>query len=299
MLNGDMKKPLPPITWFRAFDAAARHLSFTLAAEELGFTQSAISQHVRALEDTLGTPLFVRKHRALHLTEAGRLLVPDVAAAMAQLEQATERFVPATTRPKLTIATSVSIAQWVITPRLSEFTTLHPEIALQISTTIWPDDFAATTADIEIRFGRQEVVGRSAKLIAPSYLHAVARPDVVRGFSPSDLKRHTLIQPVGLTSGWDVLAKTGGVTDKLAPAIFVDTHGFATDLARSGTGIALSHCQITAHGIACGELAPLPLPHIPAEEGYYLAVNPSRNEELQEVFVDWFSKVTSIEVRKA
>ncbi|WP_319799781.1 LysR family transcriptional regulator [Roseobacter weihaiensis] len=83
-----MKKPLPPVTWFRAFDATARHLSFTLAAQELGFTQSAISQNVRALEQKLGTPLFVRGHRALSLTQAGRLLVPDVAAAIAQLEQA-------------------------------------------------------------------------------------------------------------------------------------------------------------------------------------------------------------------
>ena len=113
-----MKKPLPPITWFRAFDATARHLSFTLAAQELGFTQSAISQNVRALEDKLGTPLFIRGPRRLSLTEAGRLLVPDVAAAMAQLEDATARFLPVSDRERLSVAVSTSIAQWVIAPGL-------------------------------------------------------------------------------------------------------------------------------------------------------------------------------------
>lgn len=111
-----MKKPLPPVTWFRAFDATARHLSFTLVAQELGFPQSAISQNVQALEQKLGTALFVRGHRALNLTQAGRLLVPDVAAAMAQLEQATTRFFTTVYWPKLTIAASVSVAQWMIAP---------------------------------------------------------------------------------------------------------------------------------------------------------------------------------------
>ncbi len=122
-----MPKSLPPLTWFRAFDAAARNLSFTAAADELGFTQSAISQHVRALEDRLGTQLFIRGHRALQLTDAGRMLVPDVAAAMARLTHATERFLPTISRQKLTIATSASIASWVLAPRLAQFHAAFPK----------------------------------------------------------------------------------------------------------------------------------------------------------------------------
>ena len=168
-----MPKSLTPLTWFRAFDAAARHLSFTAAADELGFTQSAISQHVRALEQRLGAPLFIRGKRALILTEAGRGLVPDVAAAMAQLARATERFVPSPEVPKLPIATSASVSQWVMAPGLRHFLAAHPGSALQLVSTIWPDDFSATRADIDIRFGADAVVGRNATLIEPSQLCAV------------------------------------------------------------------------------------------------------------------------------
>jgi len=286
-----MKKPLPPITWFRAFDATARHLSFTLAAQELGFTQSAISQNVRALEDKLGKPLFVRGHRTLSLTQAGRLLVPDVAAAMAQLEQATERFIPQTTRPKLSVATSVSIAQWVIAPRLATFMTAHPTVALQISTTIWPDDFASTSADIEIRFGRKEVVGTGATLMQPSHLHAVATPELAERLGPEMdagvLSDTALIQPVGITSGWAAVAKKARLEASLEPSVYVDTHGLAADMAVSGAGVALCHCQVTQSGIARGLLTALPWPEIPAEEGYYLAVKPSPHTTLQQAFVDW------------
>ncbi|MEE4188827.1 MAG: LysR substrate-binding domain-containing protein [Roseobacter sp.] len=287
-----MKKALPPITWFRAFDATARHLSFTIAAQELGFTQSAISQNVRALEEKLGTPLFIRGHRALSLTQAGRLLVPDVAAAMAQLEQATARFLPVTARPKLTIATSVSIAQWVIAPRLSEFMTLHPEAALQISTTIWPDDFASTAADIEIRFGTKAVVGLDASLLQPSQLHTVAAPHVAaalpRTCDTAGLSQFPLIQPVGITSGWNTLSKAAGLASELAPSLFVDTHGLAADLAAAGAGIALTHCLVTQSALRDGRLVALPLPALPAEEGYYLAVATSQTSALQTAFVEWF-----------
>ncbi len=296
MLSAGMKKPLPPITWFRAFDATARHLSFTLAAQELGFTQSAISQNVRALEDKLGTPLFVRGHRSLALTQAGRLLVPDVAAAMAQLEQATERFLPATTRPKLSIATSVSIAQWVIAPRLAGFLAEQPDIAVQLATTIWPDDFASTNADIEIRFGRRQVVGRDATLMEPSHLHAVAAPHIARRLGPviraENLAEHPLIQPVGITAGWPDLARKAKLGTAIAPTVFVDTHGLSADLAASGAGVALSHCQVTRTGIERGSLVALPLPSLAAEEGYYLAVKPSPHEALQQTFVRWLTSDT-------
>ena len=284
-----MAKSLPPLTWFRAFEAAARHLSFTLAAEELGFTQSAISQHVRALEERLESQLFLRRHRALQLTDAGRQLVPDVAAAMARLETATQRFQPATTRPKLSIATSASIAHRVLAPHLPAFHAAHPEIALQITTTVWPDDFTATNADIEIRFGAEAMVGQGAELIEPSHLHAVASPGLLARLPDPpnwpDLARSTLIQPVGLSTGWPDL---GPLSPPLEALIYVDTHGLAAEMAASGAGIALCHCQITRQAIDSGQLVALDLVHAHAEEGYYLALNPSHLPQEQAVFAAWF-----------
>ncbi len=284
-----MRKPLPPITWFRAFDATARHLSFTRAAHELGFTQSAISQNVRALEDKLGTALFVRGHRALSLTEAGRLLVPDVAAAMAQLEQATERFLPATHRRKLTVAVSVSIAQWIIVPRIADFTAAYPDCALQIATAIWPDDFASTTADIEIRFGRKEVVGAKAVLMEPSILQVVATPQIAARVARDGLSAETLIQPVGISTGWSDVIRRTDAQKTLEPKLFVDSHGLAVDLAVAGAGVALTHSQITRHPLDDGRLAALPFPVGHADEGFYLARKSDQHKDLQETFVQWFA----------
>ena len=87
-----MSKSLPPLTWFRAFEAASRHLNFTMAANEIGLTQSAVSQHVRSLETRLGVFLFVRKPRGLALTDEGRKLQPQVGAALELLGEATRDF---------------------------------------------------------------------------------------------------------------------------------------------------------------------------------------------------------------
>ncbi|WP_318168490.1 LysR family transcriptional regulator [Roseobacter sp.] len=291
-----MSKSLPPLTWFRAFEAAARHLSFTLAADELGFTQSAISQHVRALEDRLGCQLFVRANRSLQLTDAGRLLVPDVTAAMGLLTQAVRRFIPDGDRAKLTIATSASIAHFVIAPHIAAFTARHPDIALQLITTIWPDDFAASTADIEIRFGAPGVVGAGASLLEPSYLHIVAAPEVAGALAApvrlTDLRALPLIQAVGLSTGWTALSRRQKLSDRLEADLYVDTHGMAVDLAIAGAGVALTHFQITRNAIQRGDLCEIALPHVPAEEGYYVALKATALPEQQQQFVDWFLEVT-------
>lgn len=282
-----MPKNLPPLTWFRAFDAAARHLSFTAAADELGFTQSAISQHVRALEDRLGTPLFIRGKRALILTEAGRSLVPDVAAAMAQLASATERFLPSKVVPKLTIATSASVSQWVLAPGLRHFHAAHPGITLQLVTTIWPDDFSATRADIDIRFGARAVVGRNAMLIEPSQLCAVVAAG--QPVSWDEAMTRPMIQPVGLSTDWRDIGWAMGHKEWPAPLIEVDTHGLAVDLAIAGAGVALTHSLIARRALGDGRLSQIDIPETPAIEGYYVAKNATDLPGAQQVFVDWFS----------
>lgn len=292
-----MAQSPPPLTWLRAFEAAARHLSFTLAADELGFTQSAISQHVRALEERLGTPLFVRRHRALVLTDAGRLLLPDVAAAMGLLAKATERFLPEQDKPTLTIATSASVAHCVLAPHLSGFFEQHPDIALHIVTTVWPDDFVATNADIEIRFGAPSVVGRDAQRLRPCFLHLVAAPGIARlqGTTPLSewLAGQSLIQPVGLSTGWRDIARKVRCRDRLHPALLVDTHGMAVALAMAGAGIALCHGLISRRALQDGALVELGMPHVDAKEGYFLAIKATPFPDQQRRFLDWFETLVA------
>lgn len=290
-----MGQSLPPLTWFRAFDSAARHLSFTRAAAELGLTQSAISQHVRALEERLGAQLFQRRPRGLALTDAGRQLVPDVATAMASLTAATAGFEPSTARDVLTIAASASIAQWVLVPRLAAFRARHPDISLRLVTTVWPDDFSATNADIEIRFGAADVVGHMAEPLAPNVIVAVTAPDLIcdaaTGFDWARLPEHPLIQPVGISDRWSDLQKQFKIVPPAQPQFLVDTHGLAVDLACAGAGIALTHILIAADALADGRLVSLPLAKRIAKEGYYMALHPSRVPGAQGLFADWFRDV--------
>ena len=171
-----MAKSLPPLTWFRSFEAAARHLSFTAAAEEIGMTQSAVSQQVKSLEMRLRVPLFVRQPRGLALTDHGRRLLPEVGAPLEALAAATARFEAGPGTDLLTVATSVSVAQWVIAPHLPDFTARHPEIRARFLSAIWPDDFQSARADVEIRFGSLKQVGSDAELLLPNRLVALKSP---------------------------------------------------------------------------------------------------------------------------
>ncbi len=294
----NMPSAMPPLTWFRAFEAAARHLSFTLAADELGFTQSAISQHVRALEERLGNQLFVRGHRSLQLTDAGRLLLPDVAAAMAQLERATERLRPSVSKQRLTVAASASIAQWVIVPRIEAFQQAHPDVALQLVTTIWPDDFSTTNADVEIRFGARELVCHQAELLEPSTLHAVCAPSfrtrLPEDLTLADLASVPLIQPIGISQSWAEIGRKAAPSINLEPAFLVDTHGLAVDLAVSGAGVALAHRQVSWPAERDGRLTVLPLSFLKADEGYYLAALPTASLEARDAFIGWFRAEISV-----
>lgn len=287
-----MGKSLPPLTWFRAFDAAARHLNFTSAADELGLTQSAVSQHVRALETRLGAPLFLRKPRGLTLTDAGRHLVPDVAAAMARLRIATDAFEPATGGDILTIATSVSFAQWFLAPGLVAFRKQVPQVRVRLVTTVWPDDFIASNADIEIRFGLTEAAGGGAHPLGDNRMIAVASPDLVAGIACDDwtaLKRLPLIQPVGISDSWDKVMKTLHQPDCPEPQYFVDTHGLAVDMAVCGAGIALTSGLIAGPSLMAQRLVSLPLPDIHAREGYFIAIK-GAIDPAKQGFVDWLNQ---------
>lgn len=265
-----MARALPPLTWFRSFEVSARTLSFTAAADELGLTQSAISQQVRSLELRLGVALFVRKPRGLMLTDEGRKLQPKVSASMDQLARATAEFESGPTDGLLTIAASISMIRWIIAPRIAEFTATRPNLRIRLMGTIWPDEFKAALADVEIRFGSAKQVGRRAELLGPDELIAVAA-------CPLDgpLQAQTLIEPVGMSEGWRDWAKASETFDLPEPTLFVDSHGAALDLAANGVGVALTSSLLAAVALASGDLVQVHEAAIPSAQGYHLAVTAS------------------------
>jgi DNA-binding transcriptional LysR family regulator len=261
-----MKKSLPPLTWFRAFEAAARHLSFTAAGDEIGLTQSAVSQQVKALESRLRVSLFTRHARGLSLTDDGRKLLPQVGAALGTLASATEVFDAGPTQNLLTIATSVSVAQWIIAPYLQDFTRTHPNVRVRFLSAIWPDEFNASRADVEIRFGSAKQVGKDAELLTPDGLVAMKSPALTGA-----LEDLPLIEAVGTSGGWKSWSEQIGA--RCEPTLFADSFGMALHLAAEGNGVALVSELLIQNALQTGQLTRAHPASIPSNEGYYLSVN--------------------------
>ena len=148
------KRRLPPLNALRGFDAAARHLSFTKAAEELHLTQGAISRQVKELELHLGQELFRRLTRRIELTTEGEQFFQTVEAILDELERAGGRFAQTRDRTTLTVSVLPTIASIWLMPRLHVLNSLHPEIELRVVSSIEPADLLAHEADVAIRVGR-------------------------------------------------------------------------------------------------------------------------------------------------
>lgn len=279
-----MGRKMPPLTWFRAFEASARCLSFTGAADELGLTQSAISQHVRSLELRFGVVLFHRKSRGLALSDDGRRLLPDVSKALGSLAAVSLAFDTGSQLNLLTIATSVSFSQWYIAPGMLEFRKVYPDIRLRIVNTTWPDEFHLPLADIEVRFGSDALVGKGAQRLLPDDSIVVASPSI--SVDPYRLGEQSLVEAVGTSDGWKNWSQQVDYPDALAPSIFVDSHGLAIDLARRGAGVALTSSLLAKPCLQDGSLVTVPSGSAPSVDGYFLAVKHDQNP-LASLFEDW------------
>lgn len=281
-----MKRSLPPLGWLRTFEAAARHLNFTAAASELAMTQSAVSQQIRSLELRLGGNLFERKPRGLALTERGRTLLPKVGSAFQTLESALGGLDTQNTEHRLTIATSVSVAQWLLAPHLKSFTAQHPGIRLQLMSSIWPDEFRQLRADVEIRFGSQKQVGEGAERLQPDGLIAVAAAN-----SEATVVSGPLIEAVGTTEGWRQWGEAAAYGVELTPTFRVDSYGLALDLAHRGQGVALASALIARKMLASGELKQVDPFQLANTEGYFVAVN-AQTAPVQ-AFAGWLKSLVS------
>ncbi|MCX2721278.1 LysR family transcriptional regulator [Roseibium salinum] len=274
-----MSKSLPPLNWFRAFEAAARRLSFTAAGEEIGMTQSAVSQQIRALETRLGTTLFIRQARGLALTDAGRNLLPQVEAALETLARATGRFEIGEHDEQLTIAASISMIDWVIVPALPAFQADHPDLAIRFISAVWSDEFAVTHADVQIRFGSAKQAGPGARQLLPNRLVALKSPDLAGGIGELPL-----IETIGTTGGWAAWGRSAGISG-LRPSLFADSYGLALRMAKQGLGIALASSILVGRELANGDLLQAHDVTIEGKEGYFLRHNDTTSSA--RAFVDW------------
>src|SRR5215469_5788038 len=192
-----MNPRLPSLNGLRAFEAAARHLSFTRAASELNVTQTAISHQIKRLEEELGVRLFVRQNRALELTSEARDYLPGIRAAFNDLRLATDRLLQKGNDNVLTVSTIASFAAKWLLPRLGTFQEANPGIDVHITTSSSLVDFTRDNVDAAIRYGRGQWPGvRSAWLMADE-MFPVCSPQLLKGKrplrQPEDIGHHTLL----------------------------------------------------------------------------------------------------------
>src|SRR5215470_14579260 len=238
-----MPRRLPPLNALKAFEAAARHESFTRAAEELCVTQGAVSHQVKALEAELGLKLFNRQRQRLVITEAGRLYLAVVRDAFDRLADGTQRLLKRQSGGALTVSTSPNFAAKWLVHRLGRFAEAHPEIDLRVSASPHHVDFAREDIDLAIRHGDGSASGLHVTRLCAEELFPVCSPKLLTGRNPlrrlSDLGRFTLLH-VNDRQGWNQwlgFAEAAGVDPSHGPIL--SQASMAIDAAVDGQGVAL------------------------------------------------------------
>lgn len=287
-----MARSLPPLTWFRAFECAARHLSFTGAAREMNITQSAVSQQVRLLENRLGTPLFVRKARGIAMTESGRRLIPYVSGAMADLTLATEIFDPHQGADILVIACSSSFARLWLCRHIGDFLANHAALDVRIVSANWPDDYSKVDSDVQIRYGSPELVGEGATRLMQDTMVPVCHADLLPLFSNGFAG--PLIHTMGTANTWGRWSKATGVALSSTTSLSVDSDELALELSENRQGVALCGKFLCRGKLATGQLI-RPVPGtIESGENYYVAVREGgRTDNAAQSFCAWIFEAVS------
>lgn len=293
-----MAYKLPPLSTLRVFEAAARLGSFKDAADELLLTPSAVSRSVQALEDWLGTPLFVRGLRAVTLSDAGAAYAPQVRAALDGLARATASVPGQRSRGALSISAAPTFGLRWLLPRLGRFKALHPGIAITLDTSPRPVEFPRDGVDLAIRMGAGPWRGLEALHLATESLVPVCAPALAAGLTtPADLARHTLLHVTTTSQDWPHWAAASGVDGvDLSSGLRFDTIHYAINAAVEGLGVALGRHPLIDAELERGALVPLFGPAIPCDTAYWLLCAPESLDRADvRAFRDWIrSELTGV-----
>jgi len=284
---------LPPLSAIRAFEAAARHGSFTRAAEELGMTQAAVSYQVKLLEDRVGMALFLRQPRKVVLSEAGQRLAPTIAEAFQRLNAAFASL-RETDEGVLSVTCINSFCTNWLVPRLGTFQVAHPNIAVRLDASSRLIDFAQEEFDLGIRDGKGKWPGLKTHLLFAVDLAPLASPDLLRRLGgvrkPEDLFGMPLLDYGD--ECWHRWFAAAGITNlpKLkGPVIQVPTQAMLGSAAMAGQGIALVTPALFEADLEAGRLVQvLPFRCSHKDNSYWL-VYPEERQNVAKIkaFREW------------
>lgn len=262
-----MNRKIAPLNSLRAFEAAARHLSFTKAAEELNVTPAAVSQQVKLLEDTFSVPLFKRLTRAIILTPVGQAIFPILKEGFDTLGEVDQVLSRHRSADSLMISVAPGFgAKWLL-PRLDLFRSAAPGCEVRIDATEMVVDFERENVDVAIRYGNGDYPGLISDCLITERIIPVCSPTLPRASqpinSPQDLQHYTLLHNSWATenqspTNWAAWLKAAGVTNAHAiPGIHFNQNALLLEAAVEGQGIALEDAQIAEKDIKSGRLIPL------------------------------------------
>lgn len=290
-----MPRPLPPLNALRAFEATARHLSFTRAADELHVTPAALSHQIRGLEEFLGQKLFHRQARAITLTRAGELIYPGLNAAFLQMRRTIDLLDRGRDDGVLVISAPPGFTAKWLAPRLYRFLMANPEIDARVSATQAYANFTSDGVDVAIRNGREPFVGLFAQRLLDVHMLPVLSPRLLSeagGISaPADLRKLPLIHDDSLSAvagwprwaEWFARAGVGGLDDvDYGRGLRFNSADHAIEATIEGAGVLLAHKALISDDLRTGRLvAPFDL-EIEADRGFYL-VCPQGNETVPKI----------------
>jgi LysR family transcriptional regulator, glycine cleavage system transcriptional activator len=286
---------LPPLNALKAFEAAARHGSFTRAADELHVTHGAVSRHVQMLEAWLGLPLFARHNRRVALTEAGAAYATDIGAALDRIALATARQAERG-RPRLLHVNALATftLRWLI-PRLSGFQVANPAIEVRLTTSNVPLASLAEPFDVAIRGGPDSRPGHVAQAFLSERRIPVCSPALLERLPlerPEDLRRHTLLHAATLQRVWPDWLREAGVPDLTPQASVTLEHFYLTlQAALDGLGIAMGPERLIADDVAAGRLTlPFAGPALPARSYYTYVPEPRAEDPAVRAFCGWLAE---------
>lgn len=267
-----MKRTHLPLNALRVFDAAARHLSFTKAADELAVTPAAVGQQIRALEDTLGVVLFKRMTRNLELTPEAERSLPALRAGFREFEESVRILQDAQGSKVLTIAAPRDFTTKYLAARLADYAVMHPDLRFVLAAGDTPPDFTQANLDLAVTYGGEpSEEGMHGRILGAEPLVRVAAP----GASP-DLKR---------------IAHPG---DPQAPGLTVADRGLAIDAAAAGLGQALVPMRLAAADLAAGRVVAVGEPEASSDAWWLVAPTPQWRQAKVRAIVEFLLSTSGV-----
>ncbi|WP_223476603.1 LysR substrate-binding domain-containing protein [Oricola indica] len=289
---------LPSLALLRCFEAAAKHQSFTEAAEELGLTQGAVSRHVKELEEQIGAALFLRQGRGVGLTDAGRNLYRELTLDLGRLRQTIGNAVAAGSRKEvLSVAVLPTFgARWLI-PRLTHFRSEKPDVELVVHSRTEPFNMMENSVDLAIHFGVEDWPGARLSQLCRERLAVVAAPELIDEFDlrePANLLHAPRLHLSSRPLLWDAVRQTMTVVDgSIRTGSYFDQFSLIISAAVVGLGAAILPTYLIERELQQGSLTEIISVPDTQERSYFIAIPAGEIKPLTVQFANWLRKQVS------